>query len=127
MFPSNFDVPFPLDNQVNYDWNDDQFLLGPDDVATAIGWDFSLGVNEFAEILFVVQEIAPTGGIFFLAQTDPADGVTGYDSVYYYSTLDVKPVPEPSTIIMLGIGLTGLVAMRKRWVGRLVKRDNGSS
>ncbi len=75
-----------------------------------------------------MQEIAPlTGGLFYLEQNDPADGATGSDSEYYYSTLNVKPVPEPSTIIVFGFGLTGLVAMRKRWVGRLLKRDNESS
>lgn len=112
----NFDNPFSLDKEVNYDSNDAQFLEYPDDVAMAISWDFSLGANEIAEILFVVQEVAPTGGIFYLEQNDPADKFTGSDSVYYYSTLDIKPVPEPSTVIMLGLGLLGLglVAIRKR-------------
>lgn len=86
-----------------------------DDVSVALGWDFMLGANELAEIVFSVSSNAPISG-FFLAHIDEdAD-----DAAYFSSTLNIRqippitnPIPEPTTVGMLLLGLSGLFAKKK--------------
>jgi len=95
----------------------------PDDVSMALGWDFTLAAGETATIDFNLSEIAPAG--FYLAHTDPDSNAT----VYFSSTLAIAPtggpgpapIPEPSTVILLGLGMAGLAATRRRWGKHLIK------
>ncbi|MBZ0107088.1 MAG: PEP-CTERM sorting domain-containing protein, partial [Candidatus Scalindua rubra] len=92
----------------------------PDDVSMALGWDFILGSGESANISFVLSDtVVPSG--FYLAHNDPDSLAT----IYFSSTLEIGAdnpvVPEPSTVILLGIGMAGLVATRKRLGKRFIK------
>ena len=77
----------------------------PDDVATGLGWEFDLGPGETASLHFLVDTIAPAG--FHLVQSDPDSGET----LYLSSTLAI--IPEPSTGLLVGLGLLGLGAARR--------------
>jgi len=88
-----------------------------EDVAFAIGWDFSLLANDTAFIDFVITDMLPSVD-FFLTQMDPDLG----ESIYFYSTLDVQgsgflpgssvDVPEPSTWYLMLAGLLCLFLSR---------------
>jgi hypothetical protein len=108
---NNF-VASTLDNQIFFDAFDGQSLLTPDDVSMALGWDFALAGAETAIISMMLSEVAPAGG-FFLEQHDPDSQA----SIFLSSTLTIRggmdPIPEPSMVFLLGIGLTGLVASRR--------------
>lgn len=77
-----------------------------DDVAFAIGWDFSLLDGDVATIDFTITDILPAVD-FFLTQTDPDLG----ESIYFYSSLDIQTtggppgpsvdVPEPPTVYLI--------------------------
>ena len=98
-----------LDNRVFYDWFDDQFLLPPDDVSMAIGWDFTLAANEFALIMLVLSDSAPTSG-FFLEQHDPDSA----KSIYLSGTLNIGAVPLPAAVWLFGTALVGLIGFSRR-------------
>jgi hypothetical protein len=90
--------------------------LNLDDVAMAMGWQFSLQDGEYANITFNLQNDAPTQG-FYLAQFDKDSD----SKVFFSSTLNIagtgpQPptgVPEPGTAGLLIIGLMGMIGMRK--------------
>ena len=85
-----------------------------DDVSMGLGWDFSLADGETAVVSFFLSENQPGSG-FWLNHVDP-DSQYGY---YFSSTLEIRGdepagVPEPGTLLLLGAGLLGLAASRRR-------------
>jgi hypothetical protein len=87
----------------------------PDDVSMALGWNFILALDgtETATITFVASTIAPSG--FYLKQFDPDSKA----SIFLSSTLDIEgggtpQVPEPGTLMLLGLGLLGIVGVRRK-------------
>jgi hypothetical protein len=81
-----------------------------DDVAMALGWDFTLTSGQKAVINYFVSDTKPNSG-FYLTQFDP-DSDAG---IYFSSSLKIEntsTVPEPSLMIMsfLGLGAVGLAS-----------------
>ena len=81
---------------------------------TLKGWDVTLAAGQTATLEFILSDVLPQG-TFFLSQTDDDTGET----IYLYSTLDVTPIgppsiPEPATILLLGLGLAGLTGFRRK-------------
>lgn len=83
-----------------------------DDIAMAMGWNFTLAADETAEIVFTISENQPGG--FWLSQTDN-DSDT---QIFLTSTLTISGpptgVPEPGTLLLFGAGLMGLGLARTR-------------
>ena len=86
----------------------------PDDVAMALGWTFSLADDEMAILDFVVSSTIPTS--FYLAHSDPES----LETIYLSSTIDIRnttssnPIPEPSTILLVAMGIIGLGLFNSR-------------
>lgn len=93
-----------LDDQVF-----DGFVDLVDDVAMAMGWDFTLASDlEFAIVDFILSDTAPTSG-FYLVHQDPDSQY----NLYFSSTLDIGAIPEPGTLLLLGGGFAGLILLRR--------------
>jgi hypothetical protein len=59
-----------------------------------------------------------TTGLFTIDLTDVGFGTPAWTSVWAtltYARADTEPVPEPSTMLLFGSGLVGLVVFRKRF------------
>jgi hypothetical protein len=80
----------------------------PDDVSMAMGWDFVLNVGETALIDLVLSNTDPGTG-FYLTHTDPDSNA----SVYLSSSLRITAAPEPSVVLLFGLGLMGIGVSRR--------------
>jgi len=89
----------------------------PDDVSMALGWDFSLAVDETATISLILRDMAPLSG-FYLSHIDPES----LETIYFSSGLDIRggpgpgpaPIPEPGTILLVCTGLAGLFGLKTK-------------
>ncbi len=102
-----------LDNQVFYDGFDGQNLSPFDDVSMAMGWDFTLGLDERASIELLLSDIQPLSG-FYLTQWDEVSS----RQVFFSGSLAISAIPvqapEPSNILLFGVGLLGLGGLCRR-------------
>ena len=100
-----------------------------DDVAVALGWDnFILNPGDVGTLTLVISDVGKTvadsiasinpGDVFTLEHSDPDSPAT----ITFSGALQIQPIPEPGTIIFLGIGLAGLAggAARRKWKKKTV-------
>ena len=107
--------------------------LVPDDIAMAMGWDFTLTNGQTAEItlslmgvdLLLQSPVVPSG--FSLVQSNLVNGGSNYD-IYLSGELIITgcgsqcgpggpgdgKVPEPSIMLLMGLGLAGMVVSRRK-------------
>lgn len=100
-----------IDNLIAGTLNNSSTTFGPNDIAMALGWSFTLAQDETATVSFVIDSTLPPAG-FYLSQTDPDSDVT----LYFRSILAVRQgpsIPEPATGLLLSMGLAGLLAGRR--------------
>ena len=87
--------------------------FGPDDVAMAMNWNFSLNSGQYALLSFNVGTSLPSNA-FYLTQTDLNTG----ESIYFSGTSDIMgggaPVPAPTTVVLLGPSVAALMFYMRR-------------
>lgn len=85
----------------------------PDDIVWVMDWNFTLGYEQDAILTYYLSKDEPQSD-FYLSQSDADTGET----VYLYSTLEISdrvcPIPEPGTLLLVGIGIAGLVGLRRK-------------
>jgi len=91
----------------------DGVFSDPGDISMEIGYDgIDLAANEYAVIRFILTDVLETSPDFYIHHWDDSNGGNRYLS----STIEIKEsvVPEPSTILLLGIGLLGFAGVGRR-------------
>lgn len=92
-----------------------------DDVSMSLGWNFIVEDGLKADVTFILSQYAPNDSFYLMQFDDSPDSSGNFDKIYLSSTLvsmpdnPNTPVPEPSTIVLLGTALVGLgLYARKR-------------
>ncbi len=80
-----------------------------DDVSIALGWNFTLDPGYLAMVELTIGKEIPLTQLY-LSQTDPDSNET----IYFSSTLTMSPVPEPGTVLLLGMGLLCFFGRKRR-------------
>lgn len=95
-------------------------ILGEEDVSMAMGWDFILEEEETAEITLLLSD-KKTGGGLYLTHSNMVGHMSQsgipYSNYDFYLSSKLRitsPIPEPSILLLLGIGLAGMMVNRRR-------------
>jgi len=87
----------------------------PGDVSVAIGYNFTIDEGQSATISLTLTQVISGFDGFYLSQID----AESQETLFFYGTLNVQdndapsPVPEPSTMLLLGTGVVGFISVRK--------------
>jgi hypothetical protein len=85
------------------------------DVTATLGWDFSLAqATDWAELTFVIGETLPDDPYSVFTYTGSDNGTLAISSSIDIHT-STSTVPEPSTLLLLGSGLLGAIALRRKY------------
>ena len=93
------------------------------DVALALGFAYTVPAGSQAILTFTLSNNAPLSG-FYLSQTKPLDGDTDPETIYFSGNVQIEPtaVPEPGSLLLLGMGCLAAASIRGRQQSRMVKK-----
>ena len=107
--PNNYEDGNIYDNLYDNTLSNTNNITTAGDVAWAMGWDFDLAAGDTAVITMILGDSIPVSG-FYLSQIDNDT----LESIYFSGSIDIQPIPEPATMLLLGTGLAGLFGYRRK-------------
>ena len=121
-FQQSWEIDDPWNGDIYWNFEDSNDVVGSqldnfnavpagmeNDVSMALGWDFVLAAGDTATVTFLLSQMMPASG-FYLSHTDPDSDAT----IYFSSSPDSTVIPEPTTLLLVGIGLAGLVGFGRK-------------